>query len=223
MANASFTRDEVILTLDVLYSSENDKLSPSSKIIAELSDTLRKLPIHPEGKRPENFRNCVGISHQIERFRKGYSESSDVWNVGSTFYQVATEYKGRHDALHETALAIRRNIPYYSIISFGAMLESDGFPEGALLAHLHRIIEKRDGQKVPLSDRCDVCQLQPEKIYNQCGFLLEHHLIVPPVAMNGKKTYSKEDFITVCPNCHAALHRHRPWLNKENCAELLRN
>ena len=70
MANVSFTRDEIILSLDVLYSAEGKSLSPASESIKELSAVLNKLPIHPLEKRPDNFRNCVGVSHQIERFER---------------------------------------------------------------------------------------------------------------------------------------------------------
>lgn len=47
MANASFTRDEVILALDVLYYSDSQLLSKNSLVIAELCKLPQKLPIHP--------------------------------------------------------------------------------------------------------------------------------------------------------------------------------
>ena len=47
MANAGFTRDEVILTLDVLYSAVEKSLSPRSEAIVALSKLLNQLPIHP--------------------------------------------------------------------------------------------------------------------------------------------------------------------------------
>lgn len=46
MASASFTRDEVILALDVLYSSEQEKVSADSAEMADLSALLNRLPIH---------------------------------------------------------------------------------------------------------------------------------------------------------------------------------
>lgn len=222
MANAGFTRDEVILALDVLYSADGKKLSPRSEAIAALSELLNQLPIHPANKRPDNFRNCKGVYLQINRFNRGFLGDEKPWHVGTLFFQVASEFANNQDELHHIAQAIRRNLSYFNQLSFGGALEQDGFPEGALLGHLHRLLELRDGQKIPLEERCAICQLEPEMIYKPCGSLLQNHLIVPPADMDGGKKYGTDQFMTVCPNCHAALHRFRPWLQKENREELFR-
>ncbi len=222
MANAPFTRDEVILALDVLYSAGEDNLSPRSELIAGLSELLNLLPIYPKKKRPDNFRNCKGVCLQINRFKTGYFGDGKAWHVGSLFFQIASEFDNRYNELHLIAQAIRRNLPYYSLDSFGSALEQDGFPEGVLLGHLHRMIELRDGQKIPLEERCAVCQLEPEIIYKSCGSLLQNHLLVPLTELDGGKKYGKDKFMTVCHNCHAALHRFRPWLQRKNREELFR-
>mgnify|MGYP006968299201 CR=1 FL=1 len=222
MANVGFTRDEVILALDVLYFSGEKYLSPKSKAIVELSKILNQLPIHPVAKRPENFRNSTGVSHQIDRFRRGYSADGKAWHVNTLFFQIADEFAHDLDQLHNIAQAIRRNAPYFESVPFGSALEQDDFPEGALLGHLHRLLEQRDGKKVPCGERCAICQLEPEIIYQPCDSILQNHLTVHPIQMDGGVKYTSTEFITVCPNCHAALHRYRPWLGKENCENLLR-
>ena len=74
MANVSFTRDEAILALDVLYFAEDIRLNKESKEIVELSELLNELPIIPISARGEVFRNCHGISNQINTFRRSYSK-----------------------------------------------------------------------------------------------------------------------------------------------------
>lgn len=37
-----------------------------------------------------------------------------------------------------------------------------------------------------------------------------------------RAAHPADKFITVCPTCHAALHRIRPWKSKHNCGEILR-
>ena len=222
MANIKFSRDEAILTLDVLYSSNRSYLSPHSKEINELSKQLNSLPIYPKEKRPPNFRNCVGVSNQIQHFLNRDSSGAKGWNVGGIFFQVDSEYSERHEELHNVAEAIRRNSAYFLDYPFGDALEDLGFQEGILLGHIHRLIEARDSKKIPLSERCEICQIIPELIYKNCGTLLRHHLTVKPEELDWKKSYSNRDFITVCPNCHAALHRYRPWIDKTNFGELLR-
>lgn len=90
------------------------------------------------------------------------------------------------------------------------------------MGHLHRLIEKRDGLRVKLSDHCDICNLKPELYYQSCGNLLQAHLTESPVELDGNKKYGEDMFITVCPTCHAVLHRIRPWRKKYNCGEILR-
>ena len=135
MPNVSFTRDEIILTLDVLYYAGDDKLSKSSPLIADLCAVLQSLPIHPLEKRPSNFRNTAGVSDQIRGFRQEVMGiKRERWGIGKSFHEVANEFKGRTDELHEIAKAIRRNKDFFSC-NFGQAEENDGFPEGVLLCH----------------------------------------------------------------------------------------
>lgn len=221
MAGPGFTRDEVILALDALYRSSEAYPTGSSSEMIELSALLNRLPIHPNETRRVDFRTASGIAKQLERFKRGLTSNKYHYHVGELFYQIAFEYEGKLDSLHATARSIRNNEPYYST-RFGNIYEDVGFPEGVLLGHLHQVVEKRDGSKVPCTKDCEICGLTPEMCYAPCGILLEQHLLVSPIDMNGRRKYTSEDFITVCPTCHVALHKYRPWLNKENCGEVLR-
>lgn len=210
-------------TQDILYSSGDEKLSKGSPLIEELCELLQTLPIHPKEKRPANFRNTVGVSDQIRAFRqemKGVDRSR--WGVGKLFHEVDEEYKTRTDELHEIAEAIRRNQKYFCSCNFGQLEEMGGFPEGALLAHLHKVIEKRDGSRYEKEKRCAICQISFDRIYHGCGDLLKNHLVVPVVKLDSSRRYKPDCFVTVCPNCHEALHRYRPWRTKKNMIEILR-
>ena len=221
MSNIGFNRDEVILSLDALYSTDKKDFTAKSPEIKELCEILRGLPIHPEESRKKSdFRTHGGVYHQIIRFKKYYRSDQNTQEVGKTFFSVANEFEAQPERLHAIACSIRKNLPWFNS-NFGADTESDGFPEGVLLGHLHRKIERRDGKRIPPAECCAVCQLQPELLYQPCGNLLEQHLVVDPVCLDGSKRYGADSFITVCPNCHAALHRFRPWLDKENCEALL--
>ena len=123
--------------------------------------------------------------------------------------------------LHSIAMAIRRNERFFEISGFGDDAEAPDFPESALLGHLHRIVETRDSTKLVPGKRCEICQIDTSDIYPGCSNLMNMHLAVPITELDGNRRYRAEEFITVCPNCHAALHRRRPWLTKENCGELL--
>ena len=220
MANAPFTRDEVILALDVLYFSGEERLSPDSYAIRELSRILQNLPIHPLEKRNPDFRNPNGVFRQISAFRATSKKGKRDPNVGKLFYSVAMEYQNRIEELHQIADAIRRNETYF--LGPNRLKNEEEFPEGILLEYLYRMIEKRDGIVAFDYNRCSICQLQPRAIYKSNGNLLERHLVVSPVELDGAQHYGDNDFITVCPNCHAALHRFRPWLKKNESEAVLR-
>lgn len=221
MANASFTRDEAILALDVLYFSGEKSLSASSNSIIDLCKLLQTLPIHSKTSRRSDFRNESGVSRQLTLFRSSYNQGRKDPNVGEIFYSIAKEFENDLGQLHVIAEAIRKNSVWYES-TFGSPNEGEGFPEGVLLGHLHRVIEMRDGKRARLSERCSICQLEPEILYKPCGDLLEKHLVINPCDLDPSKRYTANDFITVCPNCHAALHKVRPWLNKKTCEALLR-
>ena len=89
MASASFTRDEVILALDVLFSSENGKVTADSDEIKELSLLLNRLPIHPTENRRADFRNNTGIARQLMLYRSSCNTGKQDPNVGALFFDVA--------------------------------------------------------------------------------------------------------------------------------------
>lgn len=221
MASASFTRDEVILALDVFYSSPKGRVTADSDEIKGLSLLLNHLPIHPVENRRADFRNSAGIARQIMLYRSSCNTGKRDPNVGALFFDVAFEYENKVDELHSIAKAIRRNKEVF-VSLFGSPLEDDGFPEGVLLGHLHNIIEQRDGAKLAIKDHCEVCNSKPALCYRNAGQLLQNHLVVAPTLMDYSKKYRANSFLTVCPTCHAALHRYRPWLTKENCGDVLR-
>lgn len=221
MASIRFTRDEVILALDVFYFSGEAQLNDQSKAIQELSELLNVLPIHPVAERGEIFRNPKGVAGQIAKYRRFLEGGRRDRHVGTLFFEIGNEFAQRHDELHAIAEAIRRNALECSEMSFGSENEGNCFPEGALLGHLHRVIEARDAKATGLENRCAICKIETVAIYRDGLNLLEQHLIVPVVELDAKARYGERDFITVCPNCHAALHRYRPWISRENCENLL--
>ena len=222
MANTSFTRDEAILALDVLYFADELRLNKESKEIIELSELLNELPIIPLSARGEIFRNSNGIKNQLIKFKSSYPKGKKDSHVGSIFYEIADEFSGIKDELHKIACAIRQNREFFKTATFGSELEGEDFPEGALLCHLHRVLEARDGRKLVPAESCEICHLNLSVVYKPVsGNFLQCHLTVPITELNGSKHYKADDFITVCPNCHAVLHKHRPWLTRDNAKEIL--
>lgn len=223
MANVAFTRDEAILALDVLYFSGEERLSPKSNSIQRLSTLLNALPIIPLQRRGNIFRNNSGVCKQIASFQRSYIHGEKDDNGGMIFYQVANEFKDKKESLHMIAQAIRRNVDFIGMSTFGTETEGENLPEGVVLTHLHRVIERRDSEKLTRQHICEVCKLDLAEVYrdSQMNFL-QLHLLTPLWELDAKYRYGQDDFITVCPNCHAMLHQHRPWANRKTAGEILR-
>jgi len=223
MANVAFTRDEAILTLDVILFSGKEHFNPNSESVIELSRLLNELPIHSQAYRTSNFRNPIGISDQINGFKRKLYSDKKTFNVGNIFFEIYDEYQNNIEQIHRIAESIKANKEYFDNYLFGNTIETYKFPEGALLGHLHRMVETRDGARIHKSKVCDVCHLDLCEIYKPVDEgLLEAHLTVSVTETDGKAKYRQVDFITVCPTCHALLHRYRPWVGKQNCSDILR-
>ena len=222
MSNVAFTRDEVILALDTLFFSGEKHFSRNSPAVIKLSQLLNALPIHPMEKRPPNFRNPVGISDQISAFRRSLKTNGKGHHLGPAFFQIYDEHKEVLEEIHVIAKAIRNNIVYFQTQQYGSQFEEYDFPEGALLSHLHRMLEIRDSKKITAASICDVCHLDLSQVYKTVpGGFMQLHLTVEITDLDYRKAYKSSDLITVCPNCHAMLHQYRPWLTKETANEIL--
>lgn len=209
------------MTLDVLYSASNNRISPNSKEMLELSELLNRLPIHPSELKKAYFRTAPGITQQVNLFLKSCRLGEKSVHVGKRFFEVAFEYEGKEEQLHAIAAAIRANEKYYSS-TYGSKEADYGFPEGALLGHLHHVIEHAAYEKVYCGDTCEICGIKPVLQYQIQENLLQLHLTIPPEKLNGGSHYGQGSYMTVCPTCHAALHRIRPWVDKNNCEDILR-
>ena len=223
MGKIAFTKDEAILALDALLFSGEEHFSCSSKAVLELSQLLNELPIHSLSKRAANFRNPVGISDQISGFRHSLKDTNNRIKVGSVFFQAYEEHQDCLTEIHSIAMAIRRNKDFFKEHLFGDKLEQSSFPEGALLNHLHILLEKRDSKLIEPGQVCSICCLNLSEVYKDIpGNFMQQHLTVPVTELDSRKKYKPDDFITVCPNCHAVIHQIRPWISKENVGEILK-
>jgi 5-methylcytosine-specific restriction protein A len=221
---ANWTRDEVILGLDVLFSVDITALTLDSTVIVDLSELLRRLPIIPAKDREEYFRNPAGVRRQLLTFAWSLKKEIKAAHVGGQFYRVYYEYKNNLDELHRIAQAIRRCESATLSMQFGDTSEANGFPEGAILSHIHRNIEGKYTEKCrDTLTECEVCGLRPTGIYVGMGngSILGKHFLVPPTELDPEAKQDAADFITVCPNCHQSLHIIRPWRGRKDCESIL--
>lgn len=221
---ANWTRDEVILGLDVLFSQNCQRIHKANPALIELSQLLNRLPIIPQSDRYDAFRNPVGVSSMLRNFWSSLKKPKQKFIVGDMFFIVYNEYKDNLNELHRIAQAIRRCESATLSMQFGDISEANGFPEGAILSHIHRTIEGKYTEKCrDTLTECEVCGLRPTGIYVGMGngSILGKHFLVPPTELDPEAKQNAADFITVCPNCHQALHIIRPWRGRKDCESIL--
>lgn len=218
--SVGWTQDEVIVVVGFLMQRQERQVSTLQ--IEPLSDFLRGLPIHPKKKHDPSFRSASGLLGQIRYLYKSLSGEKRNSHMQEQFVTLYREAQKDKKHMVQIAEAIKRCMPVYSEIPFGAQEEQGDFPEGALLGHLHRYYEARDGRIAPAVQRCQVCGVSQQKTCRAGVRLLQAYLLVPPEDLAPDADYKKAPFIYVCPNCHHALHQLRPWRKTlQTCRDIL--
>ena len=222
-SRVKWTRDEVILALDLFFSSHKKVFPVDSPEVIKLSKLLNELPIIPREDKTDDFRNTSGIHFQLSQF-DSYLKGR-VLKVGKIFVQVYEEYIHDLSELHKIASAIRNSKNILNTIPFGDKVEGLGFKEGALLFHLHRYFEADYKLRLLgkfIKDNCTICKLDFTQAYHGSkDDFYELHLIKPPKDYTDDYSYSCSDYIVVCPSCHKVLHITRPWVDKINIEKIL--
>src|SRR5258708_1857684 len=146
--NPNWTRDELILALDIYFRVKVPHFSENHPEVLALSNLLNALPVHQREPTNEKFRNSAGVYMKLCNFLRldpnysgigldaGSKLDEEVWNEFATDQQL----------LKNTAEAIRHNYQAVAQAEF-AMLNSDmdtteEFPEGNILTRLHKVIER---------------------------------------------------------------------------------
>ncbi|WP_071778253.1 HNH endonuclease [Cyanobium sp. PCC 7001] len=235
MSKPDWTRDELVLALDLYFREPSARGSKTHPGVLELSNVLNSLPIHEVGELGEDFRNPNGVGMKLSNFlrfdpsykgaglKRGSHLEEEVW---STF---SADLK----RLQATANAIRRTVesgeaansgPYYG--------EETEAPEGRVLTRIHQarernaaLIKKKKTDVLSKTGRlaCEVCSFDFQQMYGEHGhgFAECHHTKPISKLMPGEKT-RMSDLAIVCANCHRMLHRGRDWPSVSELKSLLK-
>lgn len=225
--NPDWTRDELILALDLYIRSGRRQLPNTHQDVIALSEALNELPIHEPSKRDATFRNPQGVSMKLANFRavdpdnlqlglpRGSKLDKEVWD----------EFYDDQKRLEITAASIREVASHSAgkpIVPPNSY-DDDEFIEGRLLTGIHILRERsstlvrRKKQRVlecfgTLS--CEVCGFDFHKTYGQLGQgYAECHHLIPLSELGTTVRNSIKDLAIVCSNCHRMLHKSKPVLS----------
>ncbi|MFY9953934.1 HNH endonuclease [Bradyrhizobium sp.] len=237
--NPTWSRDELILTLDLYFRFKGNPPGKTSKDIVELSELLNKMGALISDRKAD-FRNPNGVYMKVMNFRRfdptyisqgkkglqrGGKLEEDVWR----------DFAADPHKLSETANAIRLivnkgEIPEASEEEDEEFAEAE---EGRILTRIHRsrersrkLVENKKASVVKANGhlKCEACSFDFEVTYGERGksFIEAHHVKPVHTLAAGEKT-KLEDLVLLCSNCHRIVHTQRPWLTVEELRQLIKD
>lgn len=216
--NPPWTRDELILALELYFRFNPSHISASHPEVVQLSKILNDLTIHTNRPDATRFRNPNSVYMNLCNFLRldpaytgtglqaGSKKDKEVWK----------EFANNHERLRAVAEAIRKS-GEFSNIGYAFIDEEDEAPEGEILFRLHKSRECSTSlirKKKVLSLQkhgyigCDICGFVFNEYYGSLGdgFIECHHTMPISQLRPGESTKLKE-LALVCANCHRMLHR----------------
>ncbi|MDQ1638736.1 MAG: 5-methylcytosine-specific restriction enzyme [Pyrinomonadaceae bacterium] len=230
MKNPDWTRDELILLLDVYFSVDMTRVSKRTPKVVELSTFLNKLPIHPFNSRTPAFRNPSGVHMKLRNLCRldPTFPGAGLGRGGSLEKIVWDDFASNQSLIHNTAQAIRVSNNSAPSVVAQAWIESRGddglqFREGRLLFGLHKwrernltVVRRKKREALAAFGKlaCEVCGFDFSEFYGSIGDgYAECHHVLPLSATDATRRTRLADLAIVCANCHRMLHRSQTWLS----------
>ena len=231
-----WTWDELVLACDLLMGSGWHELDEGNKLVIELSELLRRLPIHPKELRPPTFRSPgsvrrkmadIATQHPGDKRKPTNGNKLDVV-VLNAFLDQPDEMRKNARRLREGLLAGEFDEVAAQEIAFAGDLVR--VQEGGLLVQVHLRRERSPKLRQKKIDdvlgrlgrlACEVCGFDFAATYGERGegYAECHHVL--PLHVSGEKENSIEDLAVLCANCHRMIHRGVHWLTPAELRELV--
>lgn len=236
--NPPWSRDELILALDLYVRFKGNPPGKSNTDVLGLSELLNQMSAHMAHD-VAKFRNPNGVYMKVMNFRRfdpHYTEQGKkgLQRGGKLELEVWNDFAGKAVELSEVAKSIRLAVingavPVASEEEDEEVAEAE---EGRILTRIHRARERNRGlvakKKAAILKsngrlKCEACSFDFQQTYGArgAGFMEVHHLKPLSTLRLGDKT-RLDDLALLCSNCHRMVHAGRPWLSMEELKALIR-
>lgn len=226
--NSPWSRDELILALDLYFDFYPSMPSPSNPKIIELCEILNNL------NKQIQLRTADSIVMKLSNFLRldprysgiGLSKGSKLENiVWKDFSNKPSELK--RVALHIKKLIFSKESIYYNVID----LDDEEFEEGKMLTIFHKkrernkkLVKMKKSTVLNITGKllCEICDFDFEAKYGELskGYIECHHN-KPISSLNENETIKLSDLSILCSNCHRMIHRIRPWKSVLEIKEII--
>ena len=225
--NPKWTRDEIILALELYFRVNPVHNSETHDEIVGLSNLLNDLPLHPQDRQQETFRNPNSVHMKLRNFlRFDKRQSKKGLEAGSKLdEEIWHEFSTDRKRLKKTANLIKEYAKWFSPPRGMEELISDKpeheFAEGQILTRVHKLKEnnvelnqKKRRSIIQATGKlaCEVCAFDFFEIYGESGKgFAECHYIKPLSQLDRQSRAKLADLAIVCSNCHSMLRLSKPW------------
>ena len=221
VSRASWTRDEILLTLEKYFELDIGRVRSKDPEIIELSHLLTHVIIMTSGD-DTLFRSPDAVKMKLMNFRALDPTYSGVGlpNIAKQDRSIWEEFCHDQERLKEITGAIRVALEASDKgvgPNFLPVFNDEIFPEGKILTRCHRLRERNvkaiAAKKSAVLQQtgklaCEVCGFDFHAKYGELGsgFIECHHII--PLSKLAECSETKlSDLAVVCANCHRMLHR----------------
>lgn len=223
--NPRWTRDEVVLALNLYMTNPASPPRKESAEVETLSALLNKMHRLKGTVGKDTLRNANGVYLKMMNFRSmdptfvaqgkaGMSSASELDQ------QVWTYYFGKQKELAADAAIITAAIENADEVKVARLPTADPYEgeEGGVITRLHKryerdpklVAEKRKEAMSKGDLRCQVCKFDYGKSYGELGAgYIEVHHINPLHQLKQKGKTKLSDLALLCANCHRMAHRKR--------------
>lgn len=221
--NPKWTREEVILALDLYFDCSDRIPSASDYRVVALSNLLRSFPHYSEAARKESFRNPDGVAFKLQNLRQ-VATGKGLGNVSQTDREVWDELGSFPEKVRALSALIRSGIQTLHKIR-EEEAEYVIFAEGRIVTATHLRRERSAKIRTRLISQrikdgglfCDICAKTPGKVSPDLAESLyeAHHIL--PLASGAERVTKLSDMALLCACCHRLAHRviakKRRWLS----------
>ncbi len=240
MRNPKWHRDEILLALDLYFSSNRGPIDKKNPNIIELSKTLNSLPLFFNKPDEEKFRNPNGVTYKLSNFLtfdKTYT-GKGMTHGSKLDEELFNEYVNKKKQLESIASEIKTIVKddelraRISTIEDDDQTQNDSVEEGQVLYKLHKlrerdpkIVKQKKDQAVSSHGKltCEGCLFVFEEFYGDIGrgFIECHHL-TPLSSFKAATRTTLDDLSLVCSNCHRMLHKKIDTLSLQDLKMMIK-
>lgn len=228
--NPSWSRDEVILALELYQNCRGQIPGPTDDRVRKLSVELRSFPHHAQAARQPSFRNPDGVAFKLQNLR-AVDSGAGLKNTSRIDREVWSELGLDPQLTSVSAAVIRQSLEVIDLLP--QLDDEEEFAEGKAATKVH-VRRERSAKlrKELIASRlkvgvlaCDLCQADGAGVDLAIrDSMFECHHVVP-LNVSGETKTKVKDTALLCASCHRLLHRamviNKRWLSIDEAKKYL--